>query len=245
MESPSSLQQPMRSLAASLLIPQGSVRTRIPEPIRPVTSLPKERKFRCDVPQCLSQYARKGGLARHRREKHSDEEYLCPFPSCSWHPKGCGFKRIDHLASHLLRQGRPFWHPRALSRLDARYIAIDYNDSLVGQSQLSFMNDICENSESERVVLHWGGQRELTKYTDRLHGSNCPQAGCTAFFLLGQGSFAGDARDQLMWNHLMQEHSFSRKQTEQLLDELRHMRQSGHKPASELGSEEGLQRREA
>ena len=98
----------------------------------------KAKRFRCKEHNCCKTYARKGDLSRHLREAHTDVEYLCPYASCLWHRAGHGFKRPHRLIKHLVPPaGGAFdGHPRALSHLDAKFIAVDYNDSLLSTCQM-------------------------------------------------------------------------------------------------------------
>ena len=86
----------------------------------------------------------------------------------------------DHLISPKIHT-----HPRALSRLSARYIAVDFNDSLLCQSQLLFFNDVCNRSKNKTVKLHSRGRRDdwLSKYVDHLTEVHCSQAVCPGFYL--------------------------------------------------------------
>ena len=161
----------------------------------PKAGLPKQRKFLCNEPTCKARYVHKGDLARHKREEHSDVEYLCPFPNCLWHRKGHGFKRMHRLASHLLKPGDGQLgrgHPRALSRLNAKYIAVDYNDSISNLAQLPYEFRFQGTTTPDKVVLdavvenHLG---ELSRYLDRLSdvclwpywspSIRCPMDGCS------------------------------------------------------------------
>ena len=154
------------------------------------TILPgKERKFSCTEPRCGAKYVRKGDLARHKREQHSFETYLCPFRSCDRHREGYGFKRMHRLVSHL--SNTTYRHPQALSRLDAKYIAVDYNDSISNLAQLPYEFRFQGATTPDKVVLdavvenHLG---ELSRYLDRLCDDNlwptwlpsigCPMADC-------------------------------------------------------------------
>ena len=158
---------------------------------------PPAKPFRCKERACSARYARKGDLARHKREQHSEEEYLCPHSKCLWHRKGHGFKRMNRLVSHLCKP-MDNHHPVALSRLDARYIAVDYNDCLSSVGQLSFSPSFEKKMKDSVTVA--GGLGELSQYADRLQVIPCPEFDC---HYMGTGS---KFRSRPLYWHLMQAH---------------------------------------
>ena len=53
---------------------------------------------------------------------------------------------MNRLVAHLCKPMNTD-HPVALSRLDARYIAVDYNDRLSSVGQLSFSPNVAKEDE--------------------------------------------------------------------------------------------------
>ena len=169
-------------------------------PVAAPTISPAAKPFGCKEPACSARYARKGDLARHKREQHSDEEYLCPCTECLWNRKGHGFKRMHRLVSHLCKP-MDLDHPVALSRLDARYIAVDYNDGLSSVVQQSFSSSVAKETRDSLTVT--SGLGDLSQYADRLQVIHCPESKCH-YNTTGSISRLG-----LVGRHLMDTHRLS------------------------------------
>lgn len=180
----------------------------------------KAKAHRCTEPRCDARYVRKGDLARHTRENHSDIEYLCPWADCLWHRKGHGFKRMHRLVGHLWKPPSTFWnpHPRVRSRQDAKYIAVDYNDSLSIIVQMSFAlsNEQKPEREVSAVIRSDQDIGPMSKYTDRLLGVWCPEVGCSTFVCTDPS--LGAARS-LAW-HLRMSHQIGRKDAWEVAEEV-------------------------
>jgi hypothetical protein len=60
------------------------------------------KPYVCSYHGCYSSFKIKTDLARHQREKHGDQEYLCPVDTCPRSIEGEGFLRNDRLVIHLV-----------------------------------------------------------------------------------------------------------------------------------------------
>jgi hypothetical protein len=168
---------------------------------------PKAKLHRCNEPRCGARYARTGDLARHKREKHSGEEYLCPYSQCLKHRKGGGFKRQHRLVQHLLNSS--YFHPQALSQLDAQYIAVDYNETRSSCDFLEVDTDDRRNGVGWVRLINGRGNDldDLAEYRTRLVGTHCPEPGCPCFVIHSR-----DSMFDLQW-HLQRDHPMEWEET--------------------------------
>jgi hypothetical protein len=186
----------------------------------------KAKAHRCTEPGCGARYVRKGDLLRHTRENHSDIEYLCPCAHCLRHRKGHGFKRMHRLVGHLWNPSARlvYGHPRVRSRQDAKYVAVDYNDSLSIIGQMSFA--LGNEQKPEREVSAVSGcDRDIgpmSKYADRLLRVWCPEVGCSTFV-------CNDSDLDATWGlaqHLRESHKLEWKNAQEFAEGVVHARWS-------------------